>query len=75
MLGELVREAVVVDEPDALEALQHVVDLLGVESGPPQPILKLAAASHPDGEEAERALVAALRRLRLPGPLRGWHGT
>ena len=34
MLGELVREAVVVDEPDALEALQDVVDLLGVEPAP-----------------------------------------
>jgi hypothetical protein len=75
MLGELVREPIVVDEADALEPPQLVVDLLGVESGAAQPILELPAAPHPDRQEPERSLVAALGRLPLSGPLRGGHGT
>ena len=64
VFGHLPGERLVVDETDPLESFEDIGDLLGLEPRLEQPPLQFPPAPCANGQQAERALVAALRVAR-----------
>ena len=65
VLGDLPREGFVVDQAHPLEAFEYVRHLVRFEPGLEQTPLQLPPAASSHGQQAQGALVAALRGLGL----------